>query len=116
MIARTTNTEAGEPRLVGGRCTSCGHATFPVRAVCPVCGSPMEEEAFGPGATVESIATLHVSTDEAEAPYSVGMLLVDDGPRLLSRIEGAGTGDRARLVTDPDEDVFWFASEADESE
>jgi uncharacterized OB-fold protein len=35
---------AEEPRLVGGRCTSCGTVTFPRQSGCPRCGAqPLEE-------------------------------------------------------------------------
>lgn len=106
----------GVPRLIGARCERCGHATFPRRERCPACRGPMREEVFGPAAQVENAATLHVSTDEAEAPYSVGMVRVDDGPSLLARIEGAGAGERVELVIDPERDAFWFTASANGSE
>lgn len=108
MIERTRIVD-GVPRLVGARCGACGHTTFPRRERCPACRGAMDEVALGPDATVEGLATLHVSTDEAEAPYAVGLVAVAGGPTVLARIDGAEAGDRVRLVVAPDRDVFWFA-------
>jgi uncharacterized OB-fold protein len=101
----------GVPRLVGGRCESCNHTTYPRRTRCPACrrGAVTEAE-FGPEATVEGSATLFVSTDEAEAPYAVGMVQVADGPKLLARIDGADAGEQVRLIVDEEAGAFWFAA------
>lgn len=102
----------GTPRLVGSRCEECGHTTYPRRARCPKCHrGAMAEEEFGPAAMVEGSATLFVSTDEAEAPYDVGMVRVTDGPVLLARITGAKAGEAARLQIDSETGAFWFAAE-----
>jgi uncharacterized OB-fold protein len=34
----------GEPRLVAGRCSSCGEVTFPFRPTCPSCGGELRRE------------------------------------------------------------------------
>jgi uncharacterized OB-fold protein len=102
----------GVPRLVGGRCEACGHTTYPRRARCPACRGAVTEAEFGPEATVEGSATLFVSTDEAEAPYAVGMVQVAGGPKLLARIDGAGTGERVRLIVDEEAGAFRFGAPA----
>lgn len=69
---------------------------------------------LGPGGTVENSITLYVSTDESKAPYTVGMIRLDDGPTVLSRIVGAaGAGAQVRVLSDPQSDAFWFAPAAD---
>jgi uncharacterized OB-fold protein len=51
-----------------------------------------------------------VSTDEWEAPYTLGLVRLDDGVTLLARIDGAAAaGARVHLVADDDGDRFWFA-------
>lgn len=101
----------GTARLVGARCARCGHTTFPRRRGCPACGSDaMEEANLGPDGMVDSCVTLFVSTEESEAPYAVGLVRLEEGPTLLTRIVGAErAGMRVRLETDPDRSAFWFA-------
>ena len=106
----------GDARLIGSRCASCGHATFPTRDRCPACraAGTMQESVLGPGGTVENSITLHVSTAESEAPYTMGMIHLDDGPTVLSRIVGAaGEGEQVRVLADPESDAFWFVPTAD---
>lgn len=105
----------GGARLVGARCTSCGHATFPRRERCPACrAGSMEEALLGPEGTVESLITLYVSTDDIEAPYTVGMVRLQDGPTVLSRIlGGASAGAQVHVLADSEADAFWFAPVAD---
>ena len=72
---------------------------------------------LGPDGTVENSVTLFVSTDESDAPYTVGLVRLEDGPTLLTRIVGADdAGARVRLLADPEQDAFWFAPAAQESD
>lgn len=108
----------GEPRLVGSRCPACGHVTFPRREGCPACRAPgaMTEAALGPGGVVEGSVLLHVSTEETEAPYTLGLVRLDDGPTLLTRVDGAdGAGARVVVRADPETDTFWFAQLTEET-
>jgi uncharacterized OB-fold protein len=99
----------GRPTLVGGRCRSCGHETFPMRARCPSCrAAAVDETALGPDGVVESAVELHVSTAEAEAPYTLGFVRVD-GVTLLARVAGGGgSGAHVRLAADVEHGAFWF--------
>ena len=101
----------GGPTLIGGRCRSCGHATFPMRARCPKCrAAAVGEAALGPKGVVESAVELHVSTTEADAPYTLGFVRVDD-VTLLARVEGATEpGTTVRLAADAESGSFWFAA------
>lgn len=111
-MARVRESEAGI-RLVGSRCNACGHVTFPSRRRCPSCRSEDVSEALlGPGATVESTVELYVSTDESEAPYTLGYVALDEGPTLLARVVGgAVAGSRVSLAGETEADVFHFAGE-----
>jgi len=100
----------GEPRLVGGRCDACGHATFPLRERCPACRAEgtMREATLGPDGVVESAVELYVSTEEAEAPYTLGLVSLD-GVTILARIQGADApGAAVRLAADEETEAFWF--------
>jgi uncharacterized OB-fold protein len=104
---------AGGIKLIGSRCAACGHVTFPARGRCPACRSEDVSEALlGPGARVQRAVELYVSTDESEAPYTLGYVSLDDGPTVLARVVGtADAGTRVALVGETDADVFHFTSE-----
>jgi uncharacterized protein len=117
VIARV-RTHGGRSTLVGSKCAACGHATFPRREWCPACRSPqaMEETSLSPNATVETSVALYVATDECEAPYTLAIVRLDDGPSLLARLLGSETaGARVRLVADTERDAFWFVPAVDAS-
>jgi uncharacterized OB-fold protein len=89
-----TDTPDG-PRLLGTRCSGCSTPYFPKAAVCrnPECaGGALEDARFGPSGTLWSYTIQHyappppVKYDEPYAPYAMGMVDLDDGLRVLSRI------------------------------
>ena len=75
-------------------CDACGHAVFPRRALCPLCGSRDWREApAGPG-TVEQV-TMH------PAGGFVASVALDAGPVVVARAaEGFAPGLRVRLEDD----------------
>jgi uncharacterized protein len=105
--------EAGDPttepfwaacrqhRLLIQRCRDCGAHQFYPRPFCLACESMAVEwvEARG-GGTIYSMTTIRVPvTPELPPPYRVAIVELDEGPRLLTNIEGgdAAIGDRVRL-------------------
>jgi uncharacterized OB-fold protein len=93
---------ATERRLVMQCCTACGRFQFYPRPVCLGCRSDRLEwrEVSGRG-TVYSATTVHLRYDPAfEPPYTVAMVELDEGPRLLTQIvDGeAPIGSRVMLV------------------
>lgn len=91
---------AGELRLQ--RCESCGRAVFYPRSLCPHCHSDrlVWTVATGEG-TVYSYTVAHRGFGEfaAQAPYTVALVDLDEGVRMLTRIVGGpvAIGDRVRL-------------------
>ena len=86
---------AAEGRLVRPVCTACGRSFFTPRVVCPHCRSAewRYEGSVGTG-TVTSHTTVYRGPDETwETPYVLGVVDVDDGWNLLTRL----------LVEPPDE-------------
>ena len=84
------------PRLLGSRCGGCGAAYFPRDSVChnPTCDAPaMQDVRFGPTGKVWSFAVQNyappppVLTREPYEPYAVGVVDLDDGLRVMSRID-----------------------------
>jgi uncharacterized OB-fold protein len=92
---------AGELRVQ--RCESCGQAVFYPRALCTHCHSDrlVWTVAKGTG-TVYSYTVAHRGFGEfaAQAPFTVALVDLDEGVRMLTRIVGGGPieiGDRVRL-------------------
>ena len=103
---------ADGPRLLGSKCASCATPYFPRSAVChnPECDAPaMADVNFGPTGKIWSCAVQNyqppapVVTEEPYAPYAMGMVDLDDGLRVMGRIDvddpmSAQVGDEVELV------------------
>ena len=81
-----------QKKLVMPRCTSCGTFRFPLSRHCRACGKAGHEwvEVSGRG-TVFSYVTYHRHYHpgfEAELPYTVGLVALAEGPRIISNIVG----------------------------
>jgi len=83
-------------RLLGSRCGGCGATYFPKDGVChnPDCDAPaMEDVSFGPTGKIWSCAIQNyqppapVITEEPYRPYAMGMIDLDDGLRVMGRID-----------------------------
>ena len=77
-----------EGRFLIQRCTACSrHVYFP-REVCPHCGAlaPALVAPAGSG-TVAAVTTLHRKAEQG-GNYHVCLVDLDEGVRLMSRVEG----------------------------
>lgn len=88
---------ARERRLVIRKCKACGQLHFMPRHLCPACWSDQLEwvDARGTG-TVHSFTVIHRASDPAFAPlvpYVVALVELDEGPRMMANILGAGAMD-----------------------
>lgn len=79
-----------EVRLPG--CAACGKVRFPPLDSCPYCGQPGGEEKVLSGVgTVYSFIVLHRTFHpafEADLPFAIAVVDLEDGPRIAARIEG----------------------------
>lgn len=77
-------------RLPG--CDACGKVRFPPLDSCPYCGQPGGEEQVLSGVgTVYSFIVLHRTFHpafEADLPFAIAVIDLEDGPRIAARIEG----------------------------
>ncbi len=91
-----------EGRLTTTRCAACGLAGFPPRPLCRGCWSrEVRWEALAPRGTLYSFTRVHVvpGAFSADAPYAIGIVDLDDGPRLMCRLVGeVGVQDLDRPV------------------
>jgi len=85
--------------LAGGRCQDCGHALTRLLPRCPWCRGQVRAERFGPEGYVWAVTVLHIPAGDRDAPYTLGYVDLDDGPRLLVHLtERATIGARVRLA------------------
>jgi len=81
----------GEGKLMSAKCNKCDEVMLPPRPVCTKCYSKdlqwVELEGHG---KLLTYTVIHVSPKqfEALAPYSVGIVKLDEGPQLLGMIRG----------------------------
>jgi len=81
-----------ERRFITTRCAGCGRVSFPPRLLCPACFSAEREWIALSGRGVLYAFTRHHIAPRAfipEAPYITAMVDLDEGPRILTRIENA---------------------------
>ena len=72
-----------------GRCSKCGKMFFPPRQICNKCGG-REFETFAMKRTGKVVTHTIIRTPgdnyTGEAPFAVGIIQVDDGPRITAQI------------------------------
>ena len=87
-------------RLLVQSCRTCGHLQHYPRALCLRCGGVDLGwvEASG-GGTIYSFTHSHRSPDPAafEPPYTIAIVTLDEGPRLLTTVTGPGIRCDARV-------------------
>src|SRR5882757_3746404 len=100
--------DADNPSLNGGKCRACGYVFFPPqRYGCESCGaSPdqLDSVKLNGSGKLHSYATVHLHQGkEIEAPFTVGLIVLDDGPAIRSMLTnrtdaGLAVGDMMRSV------------------
>jgi uncharacterized OB-fold protein len=77
----------GAPGLKGSRCLGCGQTVMLRIAACPNCGQrELETVCIGQHATLGESAEVFHSADGFEAPYFIGMIRTEQGPRTFAPI------------------------------
>ena len=75
------------------RCKACGHAWLPARSDCPNClGDQWSRElSKGLGTLVSWVVYRHAyhPAFEARLPYTVAVVQLEEGPRMISNVVGA---------------------------
>ena len=76
--------------LIGYRCAECDGRFAPPRLYCPECGSDERDEVSLAGrGIVRAWTAIHVGPTryEQEVPYTVVLVELDEGPRVMGRLE-----------------------------
>ncbi|HUT50613.1 MAG TPA: Zn-ribbon domain-containing OB-fold protein [Alphaproteobacteria bacterium] len=93
--------KGGELRLP--RCADCRRYHFPPGPVCPYCFSEVVDWTATPGrGTVSSWVVVHKAwfpAFEAEIPYNVVQVELEEGPRLTANVVDLAPGDLAVGMT-----------------
>jgi len=93
-------TRAGELRLQ--RCDACAKAYFPPRPFCPQCGSRAVSVFAASGeATLHSYVIHHRPMPGFEPPYSIAVVELAEGPRMMSNIVGCPQTPEALVLDMP---------------
>jgi hypothetical protein len=104
--------KAGELRLQ--RCDACSQAYFPPRPFCPKCGSRSVKSFRASGrAKLESYVINYRPAPgfEADAPYSIAIVGLEEGPRMMTNIVSVEQTQEALVVGMPVEVTFEEASD-----
>jgi len=76
-------------KLVGNICENCGEIIYPVRFVCPKCGSKeLKKAEFDPEGEIVTFSIVRVAPEgfEAQAPYAVAIIRLKDGINVTAQI------------------------------
>ena len=89
----------GDERIVLQQCESCARRRFPPMPSCPWCAATGYHlvDVSGRG-RVYSWVTVHRALSDAQreaVPYCVAIVELDDGVRMLGKLEGHATPDAA---------------------
>jgi uncharacterized OB-fold protein len=79
-------------RLEAGKCSSCGHISFPPRLVCPKCkAKKFETINLSDEGTLVTFTVVRVASDKfsKETPFPVGIIELNDGVRVTAQIADA---------------------------
>ena len=103
-------TRAGELRLQ--RCTGCSRSYFPPRPFCPACGHRDVEVYRASGrARLHSFVISHRPAPGFEAPYSIAVVELEEGPRMMTNVVGCPQTPEALVLDMPLEVRFEAVSD-----
>ncbi len=78
--------------LVGTYCKTCDGYFYPPRNVCPDCrrDGKIEEHKFNGKGELVTYTLIHTAAEgfEGQTPYVLGIVQLEEGPRLTSQIVG----------------------------
>lgn len=75
---------AGEPAVLGVRCTACRYpAAQQGIPWCPVCYQPVEPARFSTSGSAWSSTVVAIPVGERRPPFGIAYLDLDDGPRVM---------------------------------
>jgi uncharacterized OB-fold protein len=75
-------------RIEGSRCTTCRYPSAQ-RGLpwCPVCYAPIADDTFAVTGTAWASAVVAIPVNDVRAPFALAYVDLDDGPRVLARLD-----------------------------
>ncbi len=94
-----------QDQIIGSRCLNCGNISIPQRQICPHCHSDKAERIQTSGrGTLATFTVIYVPpTSMADAgynaknPYCVGIVKLEEGPRISAQIVGMDISNPAAI-------------------
>nr|MDO8045545.1 Zn-ribbon domain-containing OB-fold protein [Candidatus Baldrarchaeota archaeon] len=80
-----------EKKFMGLKCKSCGAYILPPKSICKKCGSKeFEWVEFSGKGSLHTFTVIHVAAKRFlnDAPFVVGVVQLEEGPRIMARIVG----------------------------
>lgn len=71
---------------MGGKCPECSAFSYPRASWCRLCGGETEDVALAGTGRLQAWTVIRVAPESFEAPYVIGYAVLDEGPRVLTRI------------------------------
>jgi len=89
-----------KPYLIGSKCKICGYVAFPKKVVCPVCltKESMEEIELSGKGKIDTFSVLHVGAPGFAVPYVVAYVVLQEGSKVFSMIEGCEPSEKSLEV------------------
>jgi len=81
----------GEGKLMAAQCSKCRKVMLPPRPICPKCfNKDSKWIEVKPKGRLVTYTVIHVAPKqfEALAPYTVGIVKLEDGPQMIGMIRG----------------------------
>jgi uncharacterized protein len=75
-------------------CANCGHAVWPPRLACPICGAAEWSEVDASTGTVLDVTETPGASGEL---VRLGTVQLDAGPPVIAVVEGAVAGEKVEL-------------------
>lgn len=89
LTAKEYNEALKRNRLLGLKCSQCGHINVPPKMVCGKCASlDMEVVELNGRGSIRTFTTVYVAAEgrEPEVPYTIVMVELDDGPWIMGNL------------------------------
>jgi uncharacterized protein len=91
LIFKDYNEALKQGKLLGLKCEACGAVTVPPKMVCRQCTSPdMKVVELRKNGKILTFTSVFVAAEgrEAEIPYIIVMVQLEDGPWMMGNLEG----------------------------